>query len=179
MLSPGAATRPLRGAAIAGPLGRQRPRKTNGPACADPVRTQPHLAPRVARCTNRQNSGEFATFRVFHRLRPESGWDVPRPSARPARPTRANTADRATTWRVELASGAIPSRAALARREGLSRARITQILRRVSPSQERPPAVKPVTVHQAELRTSGQPIPQYVRLNEAWSASLPASSPEC
>ena len=34
-----------------------------------PVRTQPHMAPQVARCTNRDASRERAEFRVLHGLR--------------------------------------------------------------------------------------------------------------
>ncbi len=92
----------------------------------------PYFAPQPAPgCPEFDPPGwlEFATFRAFHPLGPGSAGVEPRPSARPVRPTPAKFAARAPLWRDELATGAVPSRAALARREGLSRARITHILR--------------------------------------------------
>lgn len=72
------------------------------------------------------------TFRVVHRLEdPEFEGQEDRSQAR-RRPVRPPAADRTVQWQAGLASGAIASCAALARREGLSRARVTQILGRTS-----------------------------------------------
>ena len=51
-----------------------------------PVRRQPHMAPQVAQCTNRQFVQECAVFRVFHDLRPMPSWadSVPSPPEPPS-----------------------------------------------------------------------------------------------
>jgi hypothetical protein len=105
-----------------------------------PVRILAHLdlAPRVAQCTNRGFGPGSAVFRVFHDLRPVPRWALARLASSAPRQTQAELDRRTAMWRAALAAGEVSSRAALARREGLSRARITQILRpplipRVSP----------------------------------------------
>lgn len=93
-----------------------------------PIGFESHAAPRVAQCTNRHGSPKVAEFRIFHLMEPERSTAETRTPGRLPRPTRADAAPRAAAWRAELAIGAVSSRAALARREALSRARITQIL---------------------------------------------------
>ncbi len=134
------------------------PQKATGPAGADPVRTQPHLARLVSQCANHAPDAaevvilaivtSFATRRRtrtprFARVaiaaspgthlrvsgisidcskRP-SGPNLPR-----TRPTRHELILKARRWIEELDTGRMPTRAAIARREGLSRARVTQVL---------------------------------------------------
>jgi hypothetical protein len=108
-----------------------------------PVMTQPHMAPRAAQCTNRFSAHGMAVFQVFHNLRPEPPWTE---TVRSRRPPRLDSPLRAATWRDELARGVVPSRADLARREGLSRARINQVLGRPLLRQANPFAAPTVQV---------------------------------
>ena len=57
-------------------------------------------------------------------------WETARKRLRPQAAPRAeeSASERAQRWLWELESGEVESRAAIARREGLSRARVTQIL---------------------------------------------------
>ena len=74
-----------------------------------PVRTQPHLGPQVAQCTNRPWGPKVAAFRIFHLMRPECARIEALPPHRPLRPTRVDSVARAAAWRAELTGGAVPS----------------------------------------------------------------------
>jgi hypothetical protein len=54
-----------------------------------------------------------------------------RQRSREERRERPSGAERAVEWQRQLHSSAVASRAAIARREGLSRARVTQLLKRL------------------------------------------------
>jgi site-specific DNA recombinase len=113
------------------------------------VRTQPQLARLVGQCANRMpRPGTGLRVRVWRALRPRRG----RLSATLVEPTVLAGAGRAAhlhdwlaslprrmprpanraglVWRALLAAGVFRNRAALARWRGVSRARVTQILRR-------------------------------------------------
>ena len=52
----------------------------------------------------------------------------PKPPKKPRTPNVVNTLRKAISWREELESGVVATQAEIARREGLSRARVTQVM---------------------------------------------------
>ena len=127
----------------------------DSPGLDDAVRTPTKMAPRARRCANWMGWRAEVWVRVFRVFRPRRGVlaaragdtveiglgpepaflasDLVAPAAcrlprRPApRPDRAVLLRRAFVWRALLAAGALTSRASLARWQGTSRARVTQV----------------------------------------------------
>jgi hypothetical protein len=127
------------------------------PGPGDAVHEPLRMAPRARRCANWMESGHAEVWvRVYRVFRPRRGvlaahygdtveiglgpqpvflaTDLIAPAAyrlprRPApRPDRAAMARRALVWRALLGAGAVRDRASLARWQGLSRARVTQVM---------------------------------------------------
>jgi hypothetical protein len=127
------------------------------PGLDDAVHTPAKMAPRARRCANWMEGRRAEVWvRVFRVFRPRRGvlaarhgdtveiglgpepvflatdlvapavYQLPR---RPVpRPDRAALARRALVWRALLGAGALASRASLARWQGVSRARVTQVM---------------------------------------------------
>jgi len=78
----------------------------------------------MGRLTRRVNVGQVVSAVPERQRRPRR----PTPPKQPRTPSVVKTLNKALDWRRQLDAGEVESQAAIARREGLTRARVTQIL---------------------------------------------------
>jgi site-specific DNA recombinase len=105
----------------------------------DPVIRQPHMAPRVAQCTNRRSSRERAEFHIFHELRVRSRTRGTRSEGHLVRRTRADSGRLTAAARADRAGRPVTSRVTLRRVGWLSSARVLPHLLRAPTAAPRRP----------------------------------------
>jgi hypothetical protein len=104
----------------------EKPRWTTSGVCSNPSRK---MAPHIGRQSNKGTS--------LHDSFPMPGrWHLKRELTAKSPPFVPKWMERAERWAAGLAAGNWPSRAALARAEGFTRAYVTQVLGRLNRSPE-------------------------------------------